>query len=187
MLLYIPMRGLLATVMFLSTAGLAPAATLQQLSFDDMADQATAIVYGKILDSYGEQHGSLIYTHYRIQILDRWKGTRQAVTEVMLPGGTANGLMQAFAGVPPLAQGKTYLMFLWAGKIGTLQLIGLTQGLFEVSRDDAGTLFASRPISTEQMLDATGKPVQDQPVRLEFNQMSVRIKASIARKMGKVQ
>jgi hypothetical protein len=179
------MQRVAVTSLFLCAAFLCatlkmPAVTLQQLSLDEMTQKATSIIYGKVLDSYGAQHGSMIYTHYRVKVLDKWKGASPGIVEVMLPGGTANGLRQAFAGVPALDEGKSYLMFLWAGKTGAPQLIGLNQGLFDVSPDAAGTIVASRPMSTEQMLDATGKAVQDQPVRMDLNQMSVRVKGSLA-------
>jgi hypothetical protein len=181
-------RALATTLFLMATCGLMPAVTLQQLSLDEMTQKSTSIVYGKVLDSYGAQHGSMIYTHYRVQVLQNWKGTGAGVVEVMLPGGTANGLRQAFAGVPALASGKAYLMFLWAGSTGAPQLIGLNQGLFDVAPDTSGALIASRPMSPEQVLDATGKPVQDQPVRLGFQEMNVRVKASISQgRQTKVQ
>jgi hypothetical protein len=180
------MRRVSATILSLLTCGLLPAVTLQQLSLDEMAQQSTAIVYGKVLDSYAAPQGSMIYTHYRVQVLDRWKGTSPTIVEVMVPGGVANGLRQTFAGVPGLVEGKSYVMFLWSGKTIGPQLIGLNQGLFDVAPDSNGTLFASRPMSTEQMLDSTGRAVQDQPMRLDFQQFNTRVKASIAARAPKV-
>lgn len=184
------MRRVSAKVLSLFTGVLLSAAlqgvTLQQLSLDEMTQHSTAIVYGKVLDSYAAPLGSMIYTHYRIQVLDRWKGTSPAVVEIMVPGGAANGMRQTFAGVPGLTQGKSYVMFLWSGKTGAPQLIGLNQGLFDVAPDPSGTLFASRPVSTEQMLDSTGRAVQDQPVRLNLQQLNTRVKASIAARTPRV-
>jgi hypothetical protein len=181
------MRRFSVTALSLLGCWLLPAVTLQQLSLDEISQQATAIVYGKVLDSYGAQHGTMIYTHYRVQVMDRWKGSSSAIVEVMLPGGAANGVRQTFAGVPGLAEGKSYVMFLWTGKTGTPQLIGLNQGLFEVAPDAAGILYASRPVATEQMLDASGKAVQDQPVRLGFQQLNTRVRESIGDRAPKVR
>jgi hypothetical protein len=173
-----PLNSLVWLAMTAATP--ACAVTLQQLTMEEMAQKSTAIVYAKVLDSYGAQHGSMIYTHYRIQVLDQWKNGKQSVTEVMLPGGVANGYRQTFAGVPSLEQGKSYLMFLWSGGKGAPQLIGLTQGLFDVSPDGAGILFASRGATTEQLLDANGKTVQDAPMRLELKAMNRRIVAALS-------
>jgi hypothetical protein len=169
----------------LFSVSLLHAVTLQSLSMDDMAQKSTSIIYGRVLDSYGAVQGSLIYTHYHVQVLDTWKGS-STVTEIMLPGGVANGLRQTFAGVPSLTIGANYLMFLWAGPVGSPQLVGLTQGLLNVAPDSHGNLMASRPMTTEQLLDANGKAVQDQPVSLQLSALKSNVISSLnARKVRK--
>jgi hypothetical protein len=163
------MRRVASFISVLVFASLAQAVTLQILSIDEMAQKSTSVVYGRILDSYGAFHGSMIYTHYHVRVSETWKGSN--VTEIMLPGGTANGYRQTFAGVPTLNSGESYVMFLWAGPAGAPQLVGLTQGLLNVGADAKGTVMASRPMTTEQLLDANGKAVQDQPVRVQFSEL----------------
>jgi hypothetical protein len=177
------MRRSASIICVLVLASLAQAVTLQILTMDEMTQKSTSIVYAKVLDSYGALHGSMIYTHYRIQVMENWKGT-QAVTEIMLPGGVANGYRQIFAGVPALAPGSTYVMFLWAGPVGAPQLIGLTQGLLSVGTNARGTLIASRPMTTEQLLDANGKAVQDQPVRLQLSDLKRTVSLTLAAGRG---
>jgi hypothetical protein len=115
--------------------------------------------------------------------MDTWKGT-QAVTEIMLPGGVANGLRQTFAGVPALSIGKSYVMFLWAGPVGAPQLVGLTQGLLDVGSDPKGNLIASRPSTTEQLFDANGKAAQDRPVRLQLSELKRSVAVALATGKG---
>ncbi len=167
----------------ISIGSLAQAVTLVRLSTDDLAQKSTAVVYAKVLDSYGVQQGSLIYTHYHVQVVETWKAGPVPVTEIMLPGGVASGKRQSFAGVPALIPGKSYLMFLWAGKNGSPQLTGLTQGLFDVAPDATGSLIASRPISNEQMLDETGRAVQDQPVRVRFRDFNNQVVTSLKKRV----
>jgi hypothetical protein len=155
------------------------AVTLQALGMDEMTRQSTSIVYAKVLDSYGAFTGSMIYTHYRVEVLDSWKGS-QKVTEIMLPGGVANGYRQTFAGVPALAAGSTYVMFLWAGPAGAPQLIGLTQGLLSVTSDAKGHLIASRPMTTEQLLDANGKAVHDEAVSMQVSDLKRTVTSILA-------
>jgi hypothetical protein len=176
------MRRIASFIPLLVLASLAHAVTLQILSIDQMTQQSTSIVYGKILDSYGAFHGSMIYTHYHVQVMDTWKGTQ--VTEIMLPGGVANGYRQTFAGVPALAQGDTYVMFLWAGPVGAPQLVGLTQGLLSVGSDGKGAMIASRPMTTEQLLDANGKAVQDQAVRVQLTQLKRTVTLALSAGKG---
>ena len=160
---------------------IAPAATLQRLTLDDMSDKATAIISGKVVSSYTATHGNMIATHYKIQVSETWKGPVLGTVEVMLPGGIAGGVRQSFAGVPQLAPGKQYLMFLWAGKSGYNQLLGLTQGLFDLANDSTGTPVVSRRISAEMMLDESGTIVQDQAVNMTLEQMSARVTGRLAR------
>jgi len=157
------------------------AATLEQLSFDEMTAQATDIVYALVLGSHVAVKGDSIYTHYSVQVQERWKGTVQPVMDVVLPGGIAGGLRQSFAGVPQLEIGRKYAMFLWTGGSGKTQVIGLTQGLFDVEESVAGELIASRGRSSELMLDRSGKAVQDQAVRMPLRDMSSRVKLAAAR------
>ncbi len=163
------MRRLASTLSVFLAVSIASAVTLQRLSQDDLTQKSTSIVYATVVDSYTAQHGSMIYTHYRVQVKENWKGTQQ-ITEVMLPGGVLNGLRQTFAGVPALTPGNTYVMFLWAGPVGAPQLTGLTQGLFNVTGGAKGTLRASRPMTTEQLLDANGNAVHDQAVSMTLGE-----------------
>jgi hypothetical protein len=173
------MRRVASLIPVLFLAFIAQAVTLQMLTMDEMSQKSTDIVCARVLDSYGAMHGSMIYTHYRIQVTETWKGAGK-YTEIMLPGGVANGYRQTFAGVPSLTEGKTYLMFLWAGPVGAPQLTGLTQGLFDVAADKSGSLVASRPMTTEQLLDANGKAVQDQPVRLQLRDLRRTVSSALA-------
>lgn len=154
------------------------AATLERLTLDDMSGKATSVVRGKIVSSYTAMHGATVYTHYRVQVSEVWKGANQPSVDVMLPGGMMNGVRQSFAGVPQLNTGTEYVMFLWTGKSGNTQLLGLTQGLFAVTQDETGDTVASRGVSAELMLDANGKAVQDQPVRMTVKAMTSRVRGS---------
>ena len=176
--------GILLVLLAALPFGQGRAATLEQLSFDEMTAQATDIVYGLVLGSYVAVKGDSIYTHYSVQVQERWKGNVKLVMDVVLPGGVAGGLRQSFAGVPQLDTGRKYAMFLWTGGSGRTQLIGLTQGLFNVEEGTAGELIASRGRSSELMLDRSGKAVQDQAVKMPLRDMSSRVKLTAAR--GKV-
>jgi len=158
------------------------AATLERLTFDEMTSSATDIIYGQVLGSRVTVKNDSIYTHYSVQVQERWKGSRQLVMDVVLPGGEAGGMRQKFAGVPRLDTGAQYVMFLWTGASGTTQLLGLTQGLFAVQENEVGELTASRGVSGELMLDRLGKAVQDQAVKMPLREMSSRVKTIAAAK-----
>lgn len=151
------------------------AATLERLSLDEMTQKSTAIVRGRVTGSYAAQRGSMIYTHYQVDVSERWKGADTGGTEIVVPGGVAGGLRQAFSGVPRLGTGREYVLFLWTGPSGLTHLIGLSQGVFDLSRDAGGEWTAYRPASSEVMLDRDGNPVRDRAVTLRLNDLRQRV------------
>ena len=155
----------------------APAATLQQLSVEEMTQSATAIVRARVSASTASFTGKTIYTHYRLQVSETWKGRTAA--EVMVPGGVAGGARQSFPGVPELASGTEYVLFLWTSPAGITHLIGLTQGIFAIAAGADGVAMASRPPSGEMMLDARGQKVTDQAVRMRLADMKTRVSARL--------
>jgi hypothetical protein len=158
----------------------ARAATLQQLSMDQMAQSATAIVRARVTGSSASFTGSTIYTHYKLQVSEVWKGSTEP--EVMLPGGVAGGYRQSFPGVPGLQVGSEYVLFLWtSSRTGIIHLVGLSQGLFSVVPQADGSSNASRPRIGEGMFDAAGRQVRDQAMQLQLTDMKARVNAVIGK------
>lgn len=153
------------------------AATLQQLNLDQMSQSATAVVRARVTGSSSSFTGSTIYTHYKLQTTETWKGS--ATSEVMVPGGVANGYRQTFPGVPTLQTGSEYVLFLWTSSTGITHLIGLTQGLFNVSQLSDGTLQASRPAISDSMFDQAGRPVKDHGLQMKLADMKSSVTASV--------
>ena len=150
-------------------AACSPAATLQQLSLVEMTQQSTAIVRARVASSTASLTNSTIYTHYKLQITETLKGFPSA--EVMVPGGAAGRYTQTFPGVPQLEIGKEYLMFLWTSSSGITHLMGLSQGLFDLSTAADGSLVATRGIIGELMLDKTGRPVRDSGLQVRLSDL----------------
>jgi hypothetical protein len=180
-------RSLLIAAWLSGSLAFLQAATLERLSLDETIQESTAIVRGRVLGSHAAFRGSVIYTHYRVQVLERWKGGIQSTLEVLVPGGVSAGLRQTYTGVPELVNGKEYVLFLWTGRSGLTQIIGYTQGVFELPKAAGkGETMAHRAASTETMLDrATGRPVKDEPLRISLSALSSRIAAVLAKGAGK--
>lgn len=157
-----------------------PAATLERLSLEDMSRKSSAIARVQVVDSYAAAHGSNIYTHYRVQVLERWKGSDQAQLDVVVLGGVAGGLRQTFSGAPKLTAGREYLLFLWRSPSGLNHIIGFSQGVFDIQRSEAGETLAVRAATAEQMLDSAARPVRDQAVRLRLSDLRQRVGRSLA-------
>ncbi len=168
-------------------ACMAPAATLERLSLEEMTARSTAIVRGRAVSNSAVQIGSIIYTKTRFEVLERWKGPEGAAVDVMEPGGTlsspAGQITQSFPGVPRFAPGREMVLFLWTGPSGRTQIIGLTQGAFEVSRNaSTGEMETSRNPSGELMLEpGSGKPVEDHPISMPLRRLERHVRSTLGR------
>ena len=162
-----------------------PAATLERLSLDDLITKSTAIVRAKVLNSYTASSGPVIYTHYQLQVSETLKGSGSGTADVQFPGGVANNLRQTFAGVPQFNVGDEFVFFLWTGRSGAAQVLGLTQGLFSVMPGGSADPLTVRSASHEIMLDrSTGKQVKDQTLSMRLSELRARIGATLTGAKG---
>jgi hypothetical protein len=152
------------------------AATLQQLSFEELVQKSTAIVRAKVTNSYADFRGKEIFTHWKLQIVEQLKGT--STVEVMGPGGSARGYHQSVSGAPQLVAGKEYLLFLWTSKSGATYFTGWGQGVFELSKDTAGHLVATRAVLGENIVEAgTWRTLKDEGMQKPYAELKDRIGA----------
>lgn len=170
--------------MALALCGLAQGTTLQMLSLDDMILKSTDIVRGRVTGSYAAfrglpGRGGTIYTHYTVQVTDRWKGLNAQQMDVAIPGGVAQGIHQIASGAPGLQLGTEYVMFLWTSQSGLTQVIGLSQGLFNIQTVN-GTTYLTRAPANATILDASGKAVQDSNLTISLTDLRARIVQDMA-------
>ena len=160
-------------------------ATLERLSLDDMINRSTIIVRGKVTTSWAAFTGSVIYTHYQIQVSEQFKGAGRNSVEVMTPGGTAKGLTSSYSGSPVLNQGDEFVFFLWTGKGGITWITGLTQGLFSLAGEGGTDRTATRSASRELMLDRqTSRQVKDSTLSMKLSDLRSRVAATLAAQGG---
>ncbi|MEO8594319.1 MAG: hypothetical protein ABI759_13465 [Candidatus Solibacter sp.] len=161
-------------------------ATLERLSLDDLIVRSTTIVRGKVTGSWADFTGSVIYTHYKVQVSEQFKGVARSTVEVMTPGGSVKGVQSTFSGSPLLNNGDEFVFFLWTSKTGITWITGLTQGLFSLA-SEAGPAdrMATRTASRELMLDpATSRPVKDTTLNMKLSDLRSRIAATLAAQGG---
>jgi hypothetical protein len=153
-------------------------ATLQLLRLNDLVSKSTTIVEAQVTGSSASYSGTAIYTHYKISVLAQWKGAAQSTIDVMVPGGTANGMRQTFAGVPQLVPGQQYVLFLWTSRQGATYTMGLTQGVFNLLKDASGNITAAQMPTTETILaPGTGQAVNSPPMGMPLPQLIAAVKA----------
>src|SRR5947209_13642808 len=168
---------MLRIIALLVAAVFSQAATLQRLSMDEMIGQSSDIVRGRLVSSSTAFRGAagrsgMIYTWYTLQVIERWKGGPSAQIQVAVPGGETGGYRQTIAGAPVLESGKDYVFFIWTSPRGLPQILGLSQGLFDVRPDSNGNLGAHRAAITEPMLDpVTRKQVADQGLAYSYTDL----------------
>jgi len=152
------------------------ATTLEQLSLDDMIQKSTGVVRARVTGSYTALVGVDIYTYYRLDVSETWKGQPATQLDVAVPGGSLRGQRQVVAGAPPLVAGEEYVLFLWTSRSGLTQVIGLSQGSFSVKADASNTLLLVRPAAADNMLDKNGRVVADQPLNLRLTDVRSKVR-----------
>jgi hypothetical protein len=158
--------------------------TLLKLSLDDMILKSTAIVHCTVLQGDSAFRGSIIYTHYKVSGSETWKGSVTGPIDLAVPGGLANGVRETYAGAPGLVNGADYVLFLWTSKSGLTQVIGLSQGLFNVSTNSAGVAMVSRSATNEMMLDGSGRPAVDSDFEMPLSQLRSRVMSTLGAQAG---
>jgi hypothetical protein len=179
-----PQRAVFAACLFALLAAGLHAATLEKLSVEEMAQKSTLIVRGRVTGCAGETRGPVIYTRCSVAVSESWKGHPGTQISFVVPGGTAQGLTQTFTGTPKFDSGTEYVLFLWAGRSGTNQVIGLSQGIFDLKTDGKGAKTARREASAEVMLDSAGSPVKDQAVELKVTELHDRVRGAVKNTAG---
>lgn len=155
-----------------------PATTLEQLTLDDLIQKSTGIVRATVTASYSAARGADIYTYYKLEVSDTWKGPA-IQTEVAVPGGALRGVRQMVAGAPVLRIGQEYVLFLWTSRSGLTQVIGMSQGLFKVTKDSTGNVVLMRAAATESMMDRSGRQVTDRPISMRLTEMQSRVRGAV--------
>lgn len=174
----------LLTTFVLVVAGWLPssAATLEKLSLEQMIEKSTAIVRGRIAGSSTMKRGPVIYTLSRVQVQESWKGAETPTVEVAVPGGAYGDLRQHFSGAPSFPIGQEFVLFLWSGRSGLTQVIGLSQGVFGVRVNEKGEAVAERAATQEVILDpAHGYPIKDEAISLPLSELRRRVQSVTTR------
>lgn len=162
-------------------ANVLSAATLQRLSLEEMADKSTAIVRARIGACSPAFQGPTIYTTCQLSVIERWKGTAAGSLAVSIPGGSARGVRQTFSGAPEVPSGEERILFLWTGRSGLVQVIGLSQGIMTVEKMSDGTEIAVRAPVRDRMLDGAGRPVWDEGVEMPLHQLRRTVMARVGK------
>lgn len=149
----------------------AQATTVRRASLDDLIQTSTSIVRARVSGSFTASQGPLIYTHYTIQVLDRWKGPAAAQVDVQVPQAS---------GAPQFAVGSEYVFFLWTGPSGANHLLGLSQGALDVTTDASGNTIVVRQATEALVLNpATGATGAQDPMQMKLSDFASRVSSAL--------
>jgi hypothetical protein len=74
------------------------------------------------------------------------------------------------------------LFFLWTGPSGATHLLGLSQGVLDVTRDASGNIIAVRQSSEARVIDPeTGAAGPQEPLTLKLSDLNGRIHRAMRR------
>lgn len=179
------MKHLRLAWLLLMAGASAPATTLDYLSLEELISRATVIVRGKVVACEGFLKGPGVNTRCAVQVLEQWKGPETERLEVIVPGGVASGRRQSVPGAPALQVESEYVFFLWTSSSGETQLLGLSQGLFVLDRDESGQEQAVQAVPADAALErSTGRLVTDRPLRLRLAELRSRTRAITPARRG---
>lgn len=172
------------TILCALATHLAQGTTLELLGMDELIDKSTLVVRGRVSICEGGYRGSMIYTQCTVEVLETMKGAPSARTRFSVPGGRVNQVRQSIAGAPQFQVGSEYVLFLWTGASGFTQILGLSQGKFDVRTSGTTQTATRESLNDVTMLDGMGEPVQDAGVRMTLSvlrqRMSARANRSVA-------
>jgi hypothetical protein len=160
------------------------ATTLIQLSLNDLIKLSSGIVRAKVTGVHTDYGGSDIFTYYQLLVSEDWRASGLTPTtptqiQVAVPGGVVRGVRQTVAGAPPMVVGQEYVVFLWTSRSGLTQVIGLSQGLFQVQADANGNPVLVRPATGEAVVDKNGNSVTDQALTISLAALRAQARSTL--------
>jgi hypothetical protein len=157
-------RFTLALATAVLCAAPAGATTLMRAGLDELVRMNETIVQGKVVDihSYWNADHSFILTDVRVRPNEYFKGAGRPTEDLTftLPGGTVGETSVILIGMPELAPGSEYLLFLnredLPGAEARLTVRDLVQGAFEVATVHGQKRVFSQAIGTPLVADRDG-------------------------------
>ncbi len=150
-------RTLVLAVLVMGLWGQGRATILRSRSIRALAQSSDLVVLGKISSVSSQWRGSRIFTKVRVEVSDQWlcrtknQGNRpwwnsnlcrRRTLQLWTLGGKVGKIEQRVFGAARVHLGAMVVLFLSARR-GGLFITGMTQGLFEITRQ-AGKLWAVR-------------------------------------------
>ena len=126
------------------------AITVIPMTFEELVDQAVAVVYARVAEVRGQwtDDRRSIDSLITLEAVRYLKGDLGPTVLMRLPGGEAGGMINVLPGAPVLREGELVVLFLSARGPAIPTTLGLGQGVFRVVRDSrsGATLVTPPPL-----------------------------------------
>jgi hypothetical protein len=122
----------------------AAAAVVPRFSLEELVSRSEIIAQAQVVSSrpaWDAQH-KYIWTHYQMVVTDAIRGTSRSIV-VSEPGGSLDGVAQAFSGMNAWTPGENVVLFLHHVPNGYLRVTGGAQGSAPISSEGRVQLNAS--------------------------------------------
>lgn len=108
--------------------------------FDNIIKKANFIVRGNVRSAEFFKRDGHIWTRYEFLVSEFIRGSGASIVFFEQPGGRTGDIITNVAGVRNFAPGEHLCLFLWADPKGNFQVLGFTEGCFELEEDTNGIL-----------------------------------------------
>lgn len=142
-----PSCPLLVAILIACTIPVRTDAQVTRLSIEDLGDLAETVVRGSVVSErpFWNDSRTKIFTEIVVAAEQTYKGQAASTVRVLQLGGEVDGVRVTVHGALAWTPGDEVLLFLERYRGGRHVVTGLSQGRFDITRDEAtGEIFVSR-------------------------------------------
>ncbi len=162
----------------------ASAVTVAPLSFDELVNESTAVIYARVSDVRAQwtDDRRSIESLVTVDVVSRFKGSPGETLTFTVPGGQVGRYLNVIPGAPSFSEGDRAVLFLTSRGPRLPTTTGLTQGIYRVAVDSrTGVALVVPPaIDTGDRRIVRGDP-RRKPVPLAAFEAAVRAVRQVAR------
>lgn len=144
------MRAFLIAVIAFGVSAVAPVAALTVVpaTFEELVRESVVVVHGRVRDVQASWTSDrrTIQSAVTVDVLTPLKGADVPTTTFVVPGGEAGGRVLVVPGAPTFRPGDEVVLFLGGRAPSVPQPIGLSLGVYRVSRSGGTPMVVPSPV-----------------------------------------